>query len=94
MQQITLSGEHWTTPYDFYHDLLRSLGAPNWHGHNLDALWDSITGGDINQVNPPFRVTISGIDVMSPNCKILVGRFAAMVSDARAKGYVIEIGCL
>ncbi len=24
--------------------LLAALGAPDWHGRNLDALWDGLTG--------------------------------------------------
>ncbi len=39
MLEIILSGAHWTAPDDFYKALLPSLGAPDWHGHNFDALW-------------------------------------------------------
>jgi RNAse (barnase) inhibitor barstar len=94
MLEITLSGAHWTAPDDFYNALLPSLGAPDWHGHNLDALWDSITGGDINAVNPPFRVKIAGVDQMPLNCKDLVDRFAALISEARAGGHAVEIVCI
>lgn len=75
MQEIALSGAHWTTPNDFYEALLPRLGAPDWDGHNLGALWDSITGGDLHSVNPPFRIQISGLDVMPSECKALVDRF-------------------
>jgi len=93
-QEITLSGVHWRTPDDFYNALLPSLGAPGWHGHNLDALWDSITGGDINQVNPPFVVRITGVRQMPVNCKTLVDRFVALISRARTEGYLVEVVCL
>ena len=94
MQEIILSGAQWTAPDDFYNALLSSLGAPGWDGHNLDALWDSITGADINEVNPPFRVQIAGVDQMPLNCKALVDRFVALISDARAEGVLVEIVCL
>jgi RNAse (barnase) inhibitor barstar len=93
MQEIVLSGAHWTTPDDFYKALLPHLGAPDWHGHNLDALWDSIIGGDINLVNPPFRIQINGIGVMPSDCKALVDRVVALISNAKAQGVTVEIVC-
>ena len=91
MQEIVLSGANWTTPEDFYDALLPSLGAPSWHGHNLDALWDSILGNDINQIKPPFRIQIDGIDAMSSECKALVDRFAALINEANNQGVLVEI---
>ena len=93
-QEIILSGAQWTAPDDFYNALLSSLGAPGWHGHNLDALWDSITRGDINEVYSSFRVEIAGVDQMPLNCKALVDRFVDLISDARAEGVLVEIVCL
>ena len=93
MQEIVLSGAEWTTPDDLYTALLSSLGAPDWHGHNLDAVWDSIAGGDINQVNPPFMVRIVGVDVMPPKCKALVNRLVALAAEARVKGLSVEVVC-
>jgi RNAse (barnase) inhibitor barstar len=55
---ITLDAAGWTKPDDFYSALLPRLQAPNWHGHNLDALWDGMTSGDINGLNPPFAVRL------------------------------------
>jgi RNAse (barnase) inhibitor barstar len=93
MKEIVLSGVHWTTEQDFYNALLLSLGAPDWHGHNLDALWDSITGGDINQVKLPFRIVIAGLDMIPPNCRALIDRFVAMISEAKAEGFAVEVVC-
>lgn len=93
MREIVLSGAHWTTPEDFYNDLLPSLGAPDWHGHNLDALWDSITRGGINQVSPPFRVRVTGVDAMPAKCKALLDGFVEILAEARAAGIPVEILC-
>ena len=57
---ITLDASGWTSRDDFYDALLPALGAPDWHGRNLDALYDSIGSGEINQVGPPLRVRING----------------------------------
>lgn len=43
-------GVRWNTAEDFYDAFLEAVGAPSWHGHNLDALYDSIGGDDINTV--------------------------------------------
>jgi len=53
MNEIILDGTGWKTSADFYIAFLKGVHAPDWHGRNLDALWDSITGGGIN-VHTPF----------------------------------------
>ena len=93
MREIVISGADWQTPDDFYISLLAAIGAPRWHGHNLDALWDSLTGGDINQTNPPYRVRITGTAQMPKDCQALIIRFVALISDARAKGSAVEVVC-
>lgn len=93
MQEIVISARGWETPDDFYVAFLAAIGAPPWHGHNLDALWDSITGGDINQTNAPYRVRITGIGQVSEGCKQLVDRVVALMRDARAEGTPVEMVC-
>jgi len=34
----------------FYDVLLSQFGAPKWHGHNLDALADSLITGSIDSI--------------------------------------------
>lgn len=94
LKEVAISAAGWKTPDDFYVAFLDAIGAPPWHGHNLDALCDSITGGDINQTNPPLRVRITGIDQTSDDCKELIDRFKALIRDARAKGTPVEIACI
>ena len=40
----------------FYDSFLRQVKAPTWHGRNLDALRDSLIGGDINEIEPPYAI--------------------------------------
>ena len=54
MTKITLDGENWVSTDHFYEALLAALGAPEWHGRNLDALEETLRAGDINAVNPPL----------------------------------------
>lgn len=69
MTEITLDGAEWKTAADFYIAFLAAVQAPDWHGHNLDALWDSITGADINGRNLPYIIHILGTRKMSPEAK-------------------------
>jgi RNAse (barnase) inhibitor barstar len=91
MREIVLSGDNWKTPEDLYGALLFSLGAPDWHGHNLDAVWDSITGGGINRIDPPFAIRVTGIDSLPEDCKALLDRLVDLLSEAKASGVPIEV---
>jgi len=91
MHEIVIYGEEIKTPDDFYAAFLTAIGAPKWHGHNMDAIWDSITGGDINQTNPPYRVRITGISRMPHDCHELTGRFVALLMSAKTAGIEVEV---
>jgi RNAse (barnase) inhibitor barstar len=93
MVEIVVTGTSWLTKEDFYTSLLTSVGAPDWHGHNLDALRDSIIGGDINQVNLPLAFRIVDIDAMSDECLAVVTQFATMISEAKNEGFAVDIAC-
>ena len=62
MKVIELDASGWLTPLDFYEALLASLGAPEWHGRNINALIDSMIVGDINSVEAPYRVVVTGLN--------------------------------
>jgi hypothetical protein len=83
MRQIELKGSEWTQPRHFYEALLPALGAPHWHGHNLDALNDSIFGGRINQVEPPFRIIVSGADRLAPPMREFLTRVGSIFAAGR-----------
>ena len=61
MRTIELDATRWTTAWDFYNALLPALGAPTWHGQNINALIDSVIWGGINAVEPPFTIRIRHI---------------------------------
>ncbi|MHC4213802.1 MAG: barstar family protein [Planctomycetota bacterium] len=41
---------------EFYDLFLKQVKAPKWHGHNLDALADSLITGQINEIEPPYTI--------------------------------------
>ena len=60
MRTIELDATKWKTYDDFYNALLPSVGAPKWHGENLNALVDSMIWGGINALEPPYTIRVSG----------------------------------
>lgn len=60
MSLIRLDGSAWTSREDLWDALLPALGAPDWHGHSLDALFDSMVA-HLNRVGPPLVVEMAGV---------------------------------
>ena len=79
---IALDGSRWLRPEDFYSALLRRLGAPAWHGRNLNALDDSLYGG-INAVEPPFSVVVTGTENLSAKMISFLAEVGTVFSHAR-----------
>lgn len=91
MEEIDLHGGDWSAADDFYAAYFAAVGAPEWRGRNLDALWDSLTGGGINQRNPPFRIRISRTARMPHDVREIVSRFEALVQEAEQEGHPVQI---
>jgi hypothetical protein len=58
MRIIELDAANWRTVLDFYDALLGALEAPEWHGHSIGALIDSMVYGGINEVDPPYSIRV------------------------------------
>ncbi|MBN8941774.1 MAG: barstar family protein [Rhizobiales bacterium] len=96
MRRIALDARTWHSTDDLYSALLLALGAPGWHGRNLDALWDSLTEGaagrpdpdaprPINRVQPPFHVVVSHADAAPEAVRNLLARIGGLFAEARAE---------
>ena len=48
-------------PLDFYAAMLPAIGAPAWHGESIAAINDSMIGGGINKLKPPYAVRIHNL---------------------------------
>jgi hypothetical protein len=59
MRKIELDASNWMTWRDFYDALLFALGAPEYHGRNINALVDSMIWGGINKIEPPYSIRIT-----------------------------------
>ena len=67
---------------DVYGRLLAILDAPEWHGRNLDALWDSITS-DINGLFPPYCIEVVGYKDAPEPVSALLSRIQAVFEEAQ-----------
>jgi hypothetical protein len=54
LNEITLDAAGWQAADDVYSAFFRAVGAPPWHGRNLDALRDSIGAGQHQRHRPPY----------------------------------------
>jgi RNAse (barnase) inhibitor barstar len=91
VKRMDLDASKWRTRDDFYDALLPLLGAPGWHGRNLDALHDSITSNDINLVNPPFAITLSNLGHAHPELREYMEKFVRLILDLHDAGYKITL---
>jgi RNAse (barnase) inhibitor barstar len=84
-KEINLDAATWRDRDDFYDALLPALGAPSWHGRNLDALNDTLGGNDINEVRLPFHIRITNTVRVPSELLSYLKRFAELVDDLRTR---------
>jgi RNAse (barnase) inhibitor barstar len=85
MQIIELDASDWRREEHFYEALLPRLGAPAWHGRNLNAVEDSIFSGDINKVEPPFQIKVVGVEHLSSKMKNFLAKVQCVFHQGRAE---------
>lgn len=76
---------------DFYKTFLPQVEAPEWHGHNLNALNDSIVNGGINGVEPPFCVINTGTECISPEFTSFYQSVISIFEDAKKEGRNVRV---
>ncbi|MBW7912027.1 MAG: barstar family protein [Alphaproteobacteria bacterium] len=65
MLVIELDAQSWRTCEDYANALRKALRSPEWHGSNVDAFFDSMVVGDINEINPPYKIIIKNTKNLS-----------------------------
>ncbi len=93
MKEILLAGSGWKSDEDFYDAFFAAVGAPKWHGRNLDALSDSIGAGSINQVEVPYVIRIAGVESMSLEARQFLERFRTLIDGLKAEGIEVDLIC-
>ena len=67
------------------------LGAPEWHGHNFDAVIDSIGCCGINAVDVPYQINIHQGQSTSPAVQEFLGKFAKIISFLNSNGCPVDL---
>jgi RNAse (barnase) inhibitor barstar len=78
---IILDASAWKTKDDFYTSFLKAVGAPSWHGRNLDALNDSVVTGGINKIERPYSLIVVNYGTLSNESRAMADRFIRFFQD-------------
>lgn len=85
LREFELDAALWQHAENFYRDFFEVVGAPEWHGHNFNALIDSIETGAINRIEVPYRLVIRDIGKASVDIRNFLNQlrdvFGLMQSD-------------
>jgi RNAse (barnase) inhibitor barstar len=93
VRELELDGSNWKTTDDFYDAFFQAVGAPSWHGRNFNALRDSIITGQINKIELPYTIHISGSGKMPPAVRSLVEDFCSLIKEFRSEGHEVDAVC-
>ncbi|MDD1533230.1 MULTISPECIES: barstar family protein [unclassified Bradyrhizobium] len=85
MRDIELDASSWKTAQDFRRALKAALGAPEWHGDIAGAFLDSIFGGGMNALKPPYVIKIVNAADLAPEVKEMVHDFSSAIAETRAR---------
>ena len=80
---IEMDASQWKWRTDLYDTILPLLGAPDWHGRNMNALTESIVWGEINTVEPPYTLRIRGTANVPPDVAEELSWLEEDVANAR-----------
>ncbi|MHB1205695.1 MAG: barstar family protein [Rhodospirillaceae bacterium] len=84
MRIIRLDVGECETPVDFFSALAKALESPKWHGMGVDAFIDSIVGGDINAVEPPYEIQVLNLARTPQAVRDKIEKLQTHVKEARA----------
>ena len=91
MRELVLDGHGWKIKDDVYKAFFAAVGAPSWHGHNFDALNDSIATGSINAIEVPYRIVIRNFDLIAGEAASMGRDFTDLILEIAARECPIEI---
>jgi RNAse (barnase) inhibitor barstar len=91
MRELTMDASEWRTLDELYLSFFRAVGAPDWHGRNLDAVRDSVGAGSINQIEVPYRLVVKNYRVVDPAMRETSDIFIEVIRELAQEGVPVEI---
>jgi RNAse (barnase) inhibitor barstar len=83
MRVIEIDGSDWQNVKDFLAALRAAIGAPDWHGWNVNAFIDSMIWGGINEIEAPYEIRILGTERASKDVTDHINLLASALAEAR-----------
>ena len=80
-----LDASSWKTPHDLRSALKAALGVPKWHGDIVGAFLDSIFGGGMNALKPPYVIRVVNTAGLSTEVKELIHDFSSAIRETRVR---------
>lgn len=90
-REIVLDARNWKSQDDFYDSFFRAVGAPGWHGRNLNALRDSISVGRINAIEVPYELRLKNFSSLGAEVRKVVGAFIQLINELHDAGLPVDI---
>jgi RNAse (barnase) inhibitor barstar len=81
----------WSWMYSFYTSFFQAVGAPGWHGRNLDALDDSIGDGGINKLEVPYRIVIRNVPDQNPLFAQSLKALTDLIAHLQSRGCPVQL---
>jgi hypothetical protein len=82
---VELDASGWKTAQDFRLALKAAIGAPEWHGEIVGAFLDSIFGGRMNTLEPPYVIKVVNTAGLVPEVKEILRDFSSAIAETRAR---------
>ncbi len=82
---IELDASSWETATDFRSALKAAIGAPEWHGDMAGAFLDSIFGGGMNALKPPYIIKVVNTAQLAPELKKLIHDLSSAMEATRTR---------
>ncbi|MDX3969847.1 MAG: hypothetical protein QHD01_25075 [Bradyrhizobium sp.] len=82
---IELDAGSWKTASDFRSALKAAIGAPEWHGDIAAAFLDSIFGGGINALKPPYVIRVMNTAQLAPELKKMIRDLSSAMEEVRVR---------
>jgi|SRR5581483_4433194 len=85
MRTIEIDAAAWETQQDFIDALKAAIGAPDWHGSNFIAFGDSMIGGGINALKPPYVIKVVKAGHLPREVIDIISIFSMELDRARSR---------
>jgi RNAse (barnase) inhibitor barstar len=91
LPELVLDAEGWVNADDVYDAFFAAVGAPRWHGRNLNALRDSISTGSINEVEVPYSLIVRNASMAGSDARRMLDLFLELIDCIKGDGCPVEM---